>query len=221
MYRKIEELKLNPNNPRKHSQKQIKQIKESIRAFGFLCPVLVDRFNNVVAGHGRLEAAKLLGMTTVPVIRLEDLSPAQIRAFAIADNRLNEIADWDNEKLAIELQQLLEVEGLDFDVTVTGFEVTEIDLILEQAHADSTMEDEVPEPALDQPAVTEPGDLWLLGKHRITCGNSLLEKTFGTLMGSRRSSAIFADSPYNVKIHGYATGNGSIHHRSFRWRPAR
>ena len=96
-YIPIYELKPNARNPRKHSKKQCRQIAESIRTFGFLCPILVDKFNNVVAGHGRLEAAKLLGMTVVPVIRLEDLSPAQIRAFAIADNRLNEIADWDNE----------------------------------------------------------------------------------------------------------------------------
>lgn len=118
-YLKIEQLQPSPNNARIHSKHQIQQIAKSIGAFGFLCPLLVDKFNNVLTGHGRLEAAKVRGMKEVPVIRVEDLSPAQCRAFTIADNRLAENSEWDAEKLAIELGQLLELEGLNFDVTVS------------------------------------------------------------------------------------------------------
>ncbi len=216
VYLKIDELMLYSNNPRNHPLKQVKQIAESIRIFGFLCPILVDRFNNVISGHGRLEAAKLLGMTEVPVIRVEGLSPAQIRAFAIADNRLNENSEWDESKLAIELQQLLEIEGLDFDVTITGFEIGEIDSILEASHESAAMEDPIPEPVLDQAPVTELGDLWLLGKHRLLCGNALVDETYKTLMGPRRAAAIFSDPPYNVRVQGHASGNGAIRHREFQ-----
>jgi DNA modification methylase len=216
LYLKIEQLKPYSNNARTHSKKQIRQITESIRVFGFTNPVLIDSANRIVAGHGRVEAAKLLGMEQVPTIRLENLSPEQIRAYVIADNKLSENAGWDREILAIELEQLLELEGLDFDVTVTGFEMPEIDLILEEAHDEAAMEDPVPEPILDQAAVTQSGDLWLLGKHRILCGNSLHLETYKTLMGHRRAAAGFSDPPFNVRIDGHATGNGAIRHREFQ-----
>ena len=128
-YRPLGDLKNNPRNARVHTKHQIRQIADSIKAFGFTNPVLLDKKGVVIAGHGRLEAAKLLGMSQVPTIRLEDLSPDQIRAYAIADNRLAEKAGWDKSILAIELQHLLTTEG-DFDVTITGFEIPEIDLLL-------------------------------------------------------------------------------------------
>ncbi len=200
LYLKIEQLKPYSKNARTHSKKQIRQIAESIRVFGFTNPVLIDSANRIVAGHGRVEAAKLLGMEQVPTIRLENLSPEQVRAYVITDNKLSENAGWDREILAIELQQLLELEGLDFDVTVTGFEVAEIDLILEEAHEAAAMEDPVPEPMLNRPPITEYSDLWLLGKHRILRGNSLHLETYKTLMGPRRAAAVFTDPPYNVPI---------------------
>jgi DNA modification methylase len=216
VYLKVEQLRPSPNNPRTHSKRQIEQIANSIGAFGFLCPLLVDKFNNVLAGHGRLEAAKVRGMKEVPVIRLEDLSPAQCRAFTIADNRLAENSDWDPEKLAAELGQLLEIDGLDFDVSITGFHVAEIDLIFEEAREPEKSEDPVPEPNFDQAAVTELGGLWILGKHRILCANSLADESYKTLLGERRAAAVFTDPPFNIKIHGNVTGNGAIHHREFQ-----
>jgi DNA modification methylase len=186
-----------------------------MRTFGFTNPILVDANNQIVAGHGRVEAAKLLGMEQVPTIRLESLSEEQIRAYIITDNKLAENAGWDRSILAIELQHLLTLDCADFDITITGFEVAEIDLILEEESRATKMEDPVPEPILDHAPVTEPGDLWLLGKHRIICGNSLHEETYRTLMGSRRAAAVFTDPPFNVKIDGHATGNGAIKHREF------
>jgi len=211
----ISALKTNPKNARTHSKHQIRQIAESIRVFGFTNPVLVDAENQIIAGHGRVAAAKLLGVEEVPTIRLEGLSDEQIRAYIIADNKLAESAGWDRSILAIELQNLMTLDCADFDVTVTGFEVAEIDGILEEARSDSVMDDAIPEPVLNETPVTEPGDLWLLGKHRIQCGNSLNAETYKGLMGNRRAAMAFTDPPYNVRIDGHATGNGSIHHREF------
>jgi DNA modification methylase len=211
---KTDQLKPYPQNARTHSKQQIRQIAESIRIFGFTNPILIDKENTIVAGHGRVEAAKLLDLDRVPTIRLESLSQAQIRAYVIADNKLAEHAGWDKSTLAIELQHLLTLDCADFDVTITGFEVAEIDAILEEAKEAGELEDQVPEP-LDHAPVTEPGDLWLLGKHRVLCGNSLDEESYRTLMSHRRAAAVFSDPPFNVKIDGHATGKGAIRHREF------
>ncbi len=212
-YKKIADLKINPHNSRTHSKRQVRQIADSIKAFGFASPVLLDRSNTIVAGHGRVDAAKLLGMCEVPTIRLENLSPDQVRAYALADNRLAELAGWDPAILAIELQNLLTIDS-DFDVTITGFEIPEIDILLaakddnpdlnDDFHIDETLE-----------AVTCPNDLWLLGKHRILCGNSLDTSSHKTLMGNRQASLVFTDPPYNVPVEGNICGKGSIHHREF------
>jgi DNA modification methylase len=202
-------------NARTHTKHQIRQIAESIRVFGFLNPVLVDAKNRIIAGHGRVQAAKKIGMEQVPTIRIEGLSEEQIRAYIIADNKLAENAGWDKSILAIELQHLMTLDCADLDVTITGFETPEIDAILEEAQGSSAMEDPVPEPDLDHAAVTEPGDLWQLGKHRVICGNSLHDDTYRTLMGSRRATSTFTDPPFNQKINGHATGNGAIKHREF------
>jgi hypothetical protein len=177
-------LQPNPQNARTHSKRQIKLIAESIRAFGFANPVLIEQSNTIIAGHGRVEAAKLLGLKEVPTIRLRNLTPDQVRAYVIADNRLAEKAGWDESILAIELQHLLTVE-LGFEVSITGFEVPEIDLILDRA-AGKPSPEEVSEPVQSGPAVTRPGDLWLLGKHRILCGNSLEEDSYVRLMRAER-----------------------------------
>jgi DNA modification methylase len=203
------------SNARTHTKHQIRQIAESIRVFGFTNPVLVDATDRIIAGHGRVEAARILGMSQVPTIRLENLMDEQIRAYVIADNRLAENAGWDKSILAIELQHLMTLDCADFDVTITGFEVPEIDMIIEEAKESSATEDAVLEPDLDQPAVTEPGDLWLLGKHRILCGNALHDAAYRILMGKNRAALSFCDPPYNVRIDGHATGNGAIWHREF------
>jgi DNA modification methylase len=212
-YLPVSAVKLNPCNARTHSKHQIRQIADSIRAFGFANPVLLDRTNIVVAGHGRVAAAKLLGMSEVPTIRLENLSPEHVRAYVIADNRLAEKAGWDKSILAIELQNLLTIES-DFDVTITGFEVPEIDMLL-MATADTDPDDDFEVKEVSQ-AVTQPGDLWQLGRHRLICGNSIEQDSFSKLLGNKRAAVVFVDPPYNVEINGNVSGNGSVRHREFK-----
>jgi DNA modification methylase len=211
----IAALRVNPQNARTHSRHQIRQIAESIKAFGFTNPVLIDAENQIIAGHGRVEAAKYLGMKEVPTIRLEGLTRDQIRAYVIADNKLALNAGWDTEILAIELENLLKLGCADLDVTITGFEIPEIDLILQEAKSAPPAEEAPPERDYNYEPVTQPGDLWLLGKHRLICDNSLHQATYQTLLGSRRAAMAFTDPPYNVRIDGHATGNGVVHHREF------
>jgi DNA modification methylase len=154
-------------------------------------------------------------MTEVPTIQLEDLSEDQIRAYIIADNRLAETAHWDRSILAIELQYLLTLDCADFDVTATGFEIPEIDVIIGEANGAAAEEGEIPDPVLNRAPVTKPGYQWLLGKHQILCGNSLHEASYQNLMDRRRAAMVWTDPPYNKRIDGDATGNGSIHHREF------
>jgi hypothetical protein len=200
------------NNARTHSVRQIRQIAASIRQFGFTNPVLLGAGDTIIAGHGRVQAAKLIGMSHVPTILLAHLTQHQIRAYVIADNQLALNAQWDESILAIELQHLLTVQT-DFDITITGFEVPEIDLILQQA-ADVPDEDPV-DTSQAGPAVSELGDLWALGDHRIFCGNSLLEASFSTLLNGKLADMVLCDPPYGVKINGHATGNGATKHREF------
>ena len=213
-YRTIGSLKDNPNNSRLHSKHQVRQIANSIKAFGFTNPVLLDKTNTVVAGHGRVAAARFLGMSEVPTIRLENLTPEQVRAYVIADNRLAEKAGWDKAILTIELQHLLTLEG-DFDVTITGFEMPEIDLLL-SPDDDQPDPDDAFEVADSSQAVSQPGILWQLGKHRVLCGSSLEQSSYSTLLGTKRAGVVFVDPPYNVTIQGNVSGNGSLHHREFQ-----
>ena len=211
-YQPVTALKPNPHNSRTHSKRQIRQLADSIKEFGFTNPILIDSQNMIVAGHGRCQAAKLLRIDRVPTIRLEDLTQDEIRAYIIADNRLAEKAGWDTSTLAIELQHLVTLDS--FDISLTGFEVPEIDLIIEGSHELKSAPNEVID--LDGgPAVTRKGDLWILGKHRVICGSSLEEPTFTKLMGRRRVDVVFTDPPYNVSIDGNVCGKGSIHHREF------
>ena len=212
-YQPVNDLKNNPRNARTHTKHQIRQIADSIDAFGFTNPVLLDHDNMIVAGHGRVAGAKKLGMSLVPTIRLEDLSPDQIRAFVIADNRLAEKAGWDKSILSIELQHLMTIES-ELDVTITGFEIPEIDLLLAKEN-DKPDPDDTFEVAETPQAVTRLGDLWHLGKHRVLCGNSVEPQSYSTLMASRRADVVFIDPPYNVAIDGHVCGNGSVRHREF------
>jgi hypothetical protein len=211
------ELKPDPANPRRHSKKQIQQIAESIRVFGFNVPILVDRDGNVIAGHGRLLACRELGIDPVPTLCLEHLTPAQARAFRIADNKLTENGTWDDRLLAEQLRDL-SLSGLDFDIEVTGFEMGEIDLRIASLEdtpaAGSDPADILPEVSV-APLVSKLGDLWLLGRHRVLCGNALDPETFTALMGQQRATMVFTDPPYNVPIEGHASGLGTIHHRPF------
>lgn len=210
----VRELRPYPKNARIHSRQQIKQIARSIERFGFCNPVLVDDGRQIIAGHGRVEAAKLLGIETVPTCRLSHLSEAEKRAYILADNRLAERAGWDRELLAIELQGLIE---LDLDIELTGFETAEIDLILEDAREARTTcgpEDAVPEPPLG-PAVSRGGDLWLLGSHRLLCGDARDQASYDALLEGAKAEFVFTDPPYNVAIDGHVCGLGRVHHREF------
>jgi DNA modification methylase len=213
-------LKPRATNPRTHTEKQIRQIADSIRQFGFTNPVLVDGNDRVIAGHGRVEAAKRRGLKSVPTIRLEDMTEAEIRAYVIADNRLAETAGWDREVLALELQYLAELD-LDFDVTITGFEVPEIDLLIGELGAAATEPNE-PDPADDIPELDETaaatnrqGDLWIIGKHRLICGDATDPSTYARLLGDEPAQMVFTDPPYNVPIDGHVCGLGSVKHREF------
>jgi DNA modification methylase len=219
-YLPIEDLSPDLRNARTHSRRQIRQIAESIKAFGHLVPILIDEKGVILAGHGRLAAAKLLGLPTVPTITASGLSEVQKRAFMIADNRLAEKAGWDKEILGIELQGLV---TMGFEVEITGFEVPEIDLILDAAgekEQDPGPEDDLPEMRYDEPAVTRPGDLWLLGpndapRHRLLSGDARDPSAISTLMGEELAAMVITDPPYNVPIVGHVSGKGRTHHGEF------
>lgn len=207
-------LSLTPysNNARTHTPKQIKQIARSIERFGFNNPVLIDDDDQIIAGHGRVEAAKQLKMKTVPCVRLSHLSESDKRAYVLADNRLAEKSGWDKELLAIELQNLIDVG---FDVDLAGFEPAETDLIIEGIGDESDQpENQLPEVS-DTPPVSRPGDVWQLGKHLLVCGDSTNAESYELLMGDERAHFVFTDPPYNVRIDGHVSGLGSIKHREF------
>ncbi|MGC1889603.1 MAG: DNA methyltransferase [Stellaceae bacterium] len=217
MYRRIDTLKPDPANPRRHTKRQIRQIADSIKTFDFNVPILIDREDKVVAGHGRLLACRLLGITEVPTLCLDHLTAGQARAFMIADNRLTEIGTWDDRLLAEQLRDL-SLSGLDFSIEVTGFEMGEIDLRIasleEPPEHDEDPADVTPEVSVG-PALSKNGDLWVLGNHRLLCGSALETPAFAALMGEEQAAMGFTDPPYNVPIEGHASGLGATHHRPF------
>jgi DNA modification methylase len=199
-------------NARTHSPKQIRQIARSIERFGFNNPVLVDDDDQIIAGHGRVEAAKLLGLKTVPTVRLSHLSETERRAYILADNRLAEKAGWDNEILAIELQHLADTG---FDVLLTGFEPAEVDFIFEGIGDESEQPENLVPDKPSGPAVSQLGDVWMLGKHILVCGDSTDAATYKLLMDDDQAEFVFTDPPYNVKIDGHVSGLGRFKHREF------
>lgn len=215
VYHKPASLQVRETNPRTHSRKQIRQIASSIERFGFTNPILIDSDKCIIAGHGRVEAAKQLGLTEVPTIRLDEMTEAEIRAYVIADNKLAENAGWDRELLALELQDLIEIQT-DFDVTITGFDTPEIDILIGEVDTgdvgDLDEEECVPNPG---PAVTRPGDLWLIGKHRLLCADALDPDSYTRLLDRARAQMVFTDPPYNVPIDGHVSGLGRTKHREF------
>jgi len=217
VYHRIDELRLDPKNPRAHSARQTRQIARSIEAFGFNCPVLVDATLKVIAGHGRVLAAQLLNWNEVPTICLSHLSEAQAWAYMIADNRLTETSTWDENLLAEQLRDLAELD-LDFSLEATGFEIGEIDLRIEQLNADP---EGGPDAADDLsalssgPPVSRPGDLWLLRGSRVYCGSALDPSAYATLLDGECAEVVFTDPPYNVRINGNVSGHGTVQHREF------
>ncbi len=213
-YLRTTSLKPDSRNPRVHTDKQVRQIAQSIESFGFNVPLLIDDKQIVIAGHGRLQAAHKLGWETVPTILLSHLTDAQRAAFLIADNRLTENSSWDEHMLGEQLKFLSELE-LDFDLEAIGFEVPEIDLLIDGLNAAPAADSDDVVPIVSEPAVTLSGDLWQLGKHRVLCGNSLIAADYERLMGQAKADLLITDPPYNVVIDGHATGNGSVRHREF------
>src|SRR3984957_13688528 len=208
-YRAVGDLIPDPRSARTHPKSQIEQIKASIEAFDFTNPILADPEGHIIAGHGRLQAARAMGFTEVPTITLPGLSEVEKRALRIADNKIALNAGWDLEILQEELGQLASID-VDIDATLTGFSTGEIDVILSAA---DDPDDEVIPPVPAAPR-TKPGDVWILGDHRIGCGDGrdtgFLQRVIG---GGARVDAAFLDPPYNVRIGGHAVAAGT--HREF------
>ena len=211
-------------NPRRN-EAAVGAVAESIKTFGFKVPIIIDRENVIVAGHTRVQAARRLGMTEVPAIRADDLTPVQVRAFRLADNKLHELSTWDMELLPLEIRGLQE---MDFDLQVLGFDVDELGAILAPPEVEGlTDPDEVPEPPDE--AITRLGDLWLLGDHRLLCGDSGSTEDVDRLLDGQSIHLVNTDPPYNVKVeprsnNAIAAGNSSftgtkkkrrLHHQSF------
>ncbi len=215
--RPVADLRLDQHNPRLHTRNQLRQIARSIETFGFNVPVLIDAQGQLIAGHGRVLAAQLLGITHVPTIMLEHLTEAQIRAFMIADNRLTENSVWDERLLAEQLKELSTLE-LDLSIDVTGFEMGEIDLMIEDlapaSHGKDDPADAIPGSGA-KPQVTRAGDLWVLDRHRVYCGDARNDSAYSALMEGRRAEMVFTDPPYNDPIDGYVNGFGKLHHPEF------
>ena len=202
-YRKLEDLIPYARNSRTHSEAQVAQIASSIREFGFTNPVLIDGSGGIIAGHGRILAARQLGMTQVPTITLDGLSEVQKRAYIIADNKLALNAGWDEEILALELEGL-KLDG--FDLEMTGFTLDEIDeLVVEEIPPGLTDEDSCPEVQADP--ISKPGDVWILGKHRVMCGDSTSIDAVEALMNGRKADMVFTDPPYGISI---VSSNGKV-----------
>lgn len=206
-----------PRNARIHSKKQTAQLMRSIQRFGFNSPVIVRKDGTIVAGHGRVAAAKQLGLETIPIIRVEHLSEAECRAYMLADNKIAANAGWDFELLASELRGLID---LDFDVSLTGFTATEIDLAIcaaDEANSKSSRKSELENVIPDLPVVpiTRPGDLWVLNRHKLLCGDARDPNDYRRLLECGPAHLIFTDPPYNVPIPGHVSGLGKVAHRNF------
>jgi DNA modification methylase len=213
-YLSLGALSPNPRNARTHSRKQIRQIADSIKSFGFTNPLIIDRDNMILAGHGRLAAAQLLAMDKVPCVRIESMTSAQKRAYVLADNKLALNAGWDEEILAEELEALLALDEA-FDVSVTGFTIAEVDTLIEGRaieEAGDPADDLVPDHA---PVRCKEGDIWQLGPHRLICGNSLDSGVVDLLLEGAKARMVFTDPPYNVPIAGHVSGLGVVRHREF------
>jgi len=188
------------NNARTHSAEQINKLRSSLREFGFINPVIIDRDLNVIAGHGRIEAAKAESISEVPCVFADYLTEAQKKAYILADNRMAMDAGWDEELLRVEIEAL---QAESFDVDLTGFDESEIADLFE---TDSEVKDDGFDVGaeLEKPPVTKSGDLWLLGNHRLICGDSTREETYTLLMDGKKANLVVTDPPYNVNYEGSA-----------------
>ena len=210
----IGDLKPNKRNARTHSKKQTGQISTSIRSHGFINPIIIDDKNQIIAGHGRYEGAKLLGLKFVPCIRVKHLTEEQKRAFMLADNKIALNAGWDEEILALEFKEL---GDLDVDLSITGFTVAEIDSLIEESapeEPNNPSDDLLPALNPEQ-TKCRVGDIWKLGSHRLICGDARDPQVVKTLMDGAKAQMVFTDPPYNVAIQGNVGGKGAIKRREF------
>ena len=202
------------NNARTHSDAQVTKLRASLREFGFINPVIIDRDYNIIAGHGRIEAAKLENITEVPCVFVDYLTPAQKKAYILADNRMAMDAGWDEELLRVEIEAL---QAEAFDVGLTGFDEQEIADLFAGEDGDVQDDDFDVEEELQKPPVTKSGDVWLLGNHRLICGDSTKPKTYETLMDGKKANLVVTDPPYNVNYEGSAgkIQNDSMNEETF------
>jgi len=217
-YVNASEIKPYKSNPKIHKNKQIQQIVNSISEFKFNSPILVDENNIIIAGHGRLLAANHLNMQQIPVIKLSHLSDAQKKAYRIADNKLTENGEWDFDLLKIEFEDLSHLE-LDFNLDITGFDTADIDVMLDTSLINKEVKLDEKANAVpfipENEIVSQLGDIWQLGKHKIICGNSLEKEIYAKLFDSEKAGMVFTDPPYNVKVDGHVCGLGKIKHKEF------
>lgn len=188
------------NNARTHNVQQINKLRSSLREFGFINPVIIDRDFNVIAGHGRIMAAKEEGINEVPCVFVDYLTEAQKKAYILADNRMAMDAGWDEELLKVEIEAL---QAEDFDLSLTGFDESELSGFFDTAD-DAKDDDFDVDAELEKPPVTKSGDLWLLGNHRLLCGDSTKAETYEMLMNGKKANLVVTDPPYNVNYQGTA-----------------
>lgn len=214
--RRAADLLPRPDNPRTHSRKQLKLISDSIRRFGFTNPVLIDADNRIVAGHARVEAAKQLGMQEVPTILLGHLTPAELKAYVITDNRSAELAGWDYELLSLNLEEIEKLD-IDLDLTLTGFDAHEIEMVQARpGEKGGAAEKPVPEPDTRGPSTSELGDVWLIGnQHMLVHGDARDRNCYRTLLGGSRADLVITDCPWNLPIQGHVSGLGKARHDEF------
>src|SRR5947209_8301537 len=209
----VANLKPFPGNPRRHPEAQIARLMKNIDRV-WTNPILIDETHTILAGHGRIEAAKRLGIARVPTLTIVGLSEAEKQAVVISDNRLPEQAVWDFEVLQEHFRKLIDI---DFDVELTGFSTGEVDLLLDGNPAAQTNDpaDDFSGLSRDGPAVTRPGDIWQLGRHRVFCGDALQKHSYVRLLDGVLAEMVVTDPPFNVRINGHAMGRGKVRHREF------
>ena len=205
-YRKVEALIPYARNAKQHTDAQVAQIAASIREFGWGAPILVDGKNNVIAGHGRLLAARKLGMDEVPVVPMSHLTDTQRRALILADNKIGENASWDDELLGLELTELRE---LGFNLDLTGFSPEEWDALINGDEAKDGLTDDDAVPEVPETPVSKTGDVWVLGEHKLLCGDATKAPDYAALLGDELVDMSFTDPPYNVN-YANTRGHGPV-----------
>ncbi len=211
-YRKISELKPYENNARKHPPKQLQKLAANIKAIDFIVPVIIDAQDMVLAGHGRLEAAKMVGLKEIPAVSVNHLTEAQKRAFILADNRLAQDSTWDMAKAREEFDFL---QNFEIELGQTAFDTTEIDLALGGEDPVLSSEDDIEDLPPEYQPVTRVEDIWQLGVHRLICGNALQADTYDALMTDETAEIVFTDPPYNVEIDGHVKKKAAPGTREF------